>query len=130
MSSDTLRSSAEKPGVIWARESEIVPFSSAPGVHVKPIVGQTLMTCWVTMDPGAVIARHSHVNEQLGVLIEGTVTVTVGDETRSLQAGDAYVVAADVPHEGVAGPEGAKLVETFVPVRDDFVRAWRTVAGE
>jgi quercetin dioxygenase-like cupin family protein len=129
MATETTIPSREQATVIWARRSETAPFSPAPGIHIQPVVGGSLMTCWIAMDPGAVVARHSHPNEQLGVLVEGTMTLTAGEETRSLQVGDAYVVPPDVPHEGVAGPEGATLVETFVPAREDYVRAWRAASG-
>ena len=81
------------------------------------------------MDPGAVVVEHSHPNEQLGVVVAGSVTITVGDETREMRNGDAYVVPPDLVHSGVAGPEGVLLVETFVPIREGYADAWRAVAG-
>jgi quercetin dioxygenase-like cupin family protein len=113
---------------IWARRAETAAFSPAPGIHVQPVIGESLMTCWIAMDPGAIVAEHSHPNEQLGVAIEGSVTLTIGDETRTVAAGDAYVVPSNAPHQGIAGPDGAMLVETFVPVREDYRRAWEAAA--
>jgi quercetin dioxygenase-like cupin family protein len=119
-----------KPPVIWARKSETAAFSPAPGIQVQPVIGEALMTCWITMEPGAVVAEHSHVNEQLGVVIDGSVTITAAGETRTLEAGDAYVVAPDLPHHGVAGADGVVLVESFVPIREEYRRAWEAVAGQ
>jgi quercetin dioxygenase-like cupin family protein len=81
------------------------------------------------MEPGAVVVEHSHLNEQLGVVVEGSVTITAEGETRTAVAGDAYVVPPHMVHSGVAGSEGALLVESFVPVREEYERAWRAVAG-
>jgi quercetin dioxygenase-like cupin family protein len=120
----------EAAEVIWARRSDVTPFSPAPGVNVRPIVGESLMTCWIAMDPGAVVAEHSHPNEQLGVVVEGSLTLTAAGTPREAVTGDAYVVPTGMTHSAVAGPEGVLLVETFVPVREDYVRAWRAaVAG-
>jgi quercetin dioxygenase-like cupin family protein len=66
------------------------------------------------------------VHEQIGVITSGSLTVTVEGETRVLGAGEAYLVSSDVPHGATAGPEGAELVETFVPVREDFRTLWES----
>jgi quercetin dioxygenase-like cupin family protein len=115
--------------VTWVRRSEVPPFSPAPGIQIQPVIGESLMTCWITMEPGAVVAEHSHANEQLGVVVEGSVTLTVGGMTRELVVGDAYLVPSDLAHNGVAGADGVLLVETFVPVREEYAKAWRAIAG-
>jgi len=94
------------------------------------VIGKSLMTCWIAMEPGAVVAEHSHANEQLGVVVEGSVTLTVAGVTRELVVGDAYLVPSDLTHKGVAGADGVLLVETFVPVREEYAKAWRAIAGE
>ncbi len=113
----------------WVRRSEVPPFSPAPGIQVQPVIGEALMTCWIAMEPGAVVAEHSHVNEQLGVVVEGSVTLTAAGETRELVVGDAYRVPSDLAHSGVAGANGVLLVETFVPIREEYAKAWRAIAG-
>ena len=112
----------------WVRRSEVPPFSPAPGIQIQPVIGDALMTCWITMEPGAIVAEHSHANEQLGVVVEGSVSITAAGETREMTVGDAYVMPSDLAHSGVAGAEGVLLVETFVPVREDYARAWRAIA--
>lgn len=114
----------DSPDVIFANQATMAAMTSAPGVEVRPIFGQSLLTCWISMAPGAGVPTHSHINEQSGVVIGGSVTITVNGESRVLTAGEAYLVAPDVVHEGVAGPEGAQLVESFTPVRDDFREKW------
>ena len=113
----------------WVRRSEVPPFSPAPGIQIQPVIGESLMTCWIVMEPGAVVAEHSHVNEQLGVVVEGSVTLTAAGETRELVVGDAYFMPTDLAHSAVAGADGVLLVETFVPVREEYAKAWRAIAG-
>ena len=115
--------------VTWVRRSEVPPFSPAPGIQVQPVIGESLMTCWIAMEPGAIVAEHSHVNEQLGVVVEGSISITAVGETREMVAGDAYVVPSHLAHSGVAGEEGVLLVETFVPIREEYARAWRAIAN-
>jgi quercetin dioxygenase-like cupin family protein len=114
--------------VTWVRRPEVPPFSPAPGIQIQPVIGEALMTCWITMEPGAIVAEHSHMNEQLGVVVEGSVFITAAGETREMVVGDAYVVPSDLAHSGVAGAEGVLLVETFVPIREEYARAWRAIA--
>ena len=123
------REAGEARSVTWVRRSEVPPFSPAPGIQVQPVIGESLMTCWIAMEPGAIVAEHSHVNEQLGVVVEGSVTLTVEGEARELVVGDAYFVPSDLAHNGVAGADGVLLVETFVPIREEYAKAWRAIAG-
>ena len=113
--------------VTWARRSEVTPFSPAPGIQVQPVIGESLMTCWIAMEPGAVVVEHSHPNEQLGVVVEGSVSITAAGETREMVVGGAYVVPSGLAHSGVAGTNGVVLVETFVPIREEYAKAWRAV---
>lgn len=119
----------DAPDVIFASQGAMAAMSSAPGVEVRPIFGQSLLTCWITMAPGAGVPSHSHINEQSGVVVVGSVTITVNGESRVLSAGEAYLVAPNVVHEGVAGQDGAQLVESFTPVREDFREKWLALQG-
>jgi quercetin dioxygenase-like cupin family protein len=113
----------------WVRRAEVPPFSPAPGIQIQPVIGESLMTCWIAMEPGAAVAEHSHVHEQLGVVVEGSVTLTAAGEARELAVGDAYLMPSELPHSAVAGADGVLLVETFVPIREDYAKAWRAIAG-
>ena len=127
---ETHRRSGGGKRATWVRRSELPPFSPAPGIQIQPVIGESLMTCWIAMEPGAIVAEHSHSNEQLGVVVEGSVSITAAGETREMVVGDAYVVPSDLAHHGVAGAEGVVLVETFVPIREEYAKAWRAIAGE
>jgi quercetin dioxygenase-like cupin family protein len=129
----SVEENAKSPGgkaMTWARRSDVPPFSPAAGIQVQPVIGESLMTCWIAMEPGAVVVEHSHPNEQLGVVVEGSISLTAAGETREMVVGDAYVVPSNVVHEGVAGADGVLLVETFVPIREEYARAWRAVVED
>ena len=49
----------------------------------------------VEVDPGAVLPEHDHVNEQFGMVIEGTMHFRVGEETRTLGPGGIWQPIAD-----------------------------------
>lgn len=115
---------SEQTGVQWVKRADVHPMSTAPGVEMRPMFGEGFLTCWVKLGPGAGVPQHAHVHEQIGVVTAGAIDVTVAGETRSLGVGEAYLVATNVPHAATAGPDGCELVETFVPVREDFRTLW------
>ncbi|MFN8590897.1 MAG: cupin domain-containing protein [Thermomicrobiales bacterium] len=119
-----------KAPVTWAKRTDVKAFSPAPGVYIQPIVGEAMMTCWIALDPGASVVEHSHRNEQSGVVVEGAFTLTVEGEAREVNVGEGYVITPHARHSGTAGPDGVLIVETFVPAREDYVRAWRAAMGE
>jgi len=91
------------------------------GIHARVISGERLSLGVVELDPGAVAREHSHEHEQLGMVIRGTITFRIGDETRELGPGETWTIPSNVPHEATAGPEGAVLIDVFAPVREDWV---------
>ena len=74
------------------------------------------------LDAGAVAARHAHPNEQVGLVIDGTIDFEIGGERRLLNPGDTYVIPGNVPHEAIAGPAGCVLIDVFTPIRADWRR--------
>lgn len=52
---------------------------------------------------------HSHPFSVSAHIVEGSFSLTVGDQTRQLRAGDSFVLDADVPHAEHYGAEGARF---------------------
>jgi quercetin dioxygenase-like cupin family protein len=90
------------------------------GIRARVVEGREMTFAIVELDPGATAAKHEHANEQIGLVLKGSITFTVGDETRQLSVGDTYEIAGRVPHEATAGPEGAVVIDVFAPVRADW----------
>jgi mannose-6-phosphate isomerase-like protein (cupin superfamily) len=79
------------------------------------------MLCHVTYEPGTTVRRHSHETaEQVMWIVDGSVTMTVGDETRELGADDVVVVNPGLEHELVSD-RGVTFVEALAPVLRDHV---------
>ena len=101
--------------------SEVAPTPIwGDSVIVRGIHGDRLTLGVVELAPDAVVPEHRHDNEQLGLLIQGTLTFTVGDETRELGPGGTWRIPSNVPHTCVAGPEGAVAIDVFAPGRADW----------
>ena len=97
------------------------PYAIFPGVELRAIAGDQVFLGQVTYAPGTTVARHSHEHtEQLMLILEGAVTVTVGDETRELRAGDVCAINRGVEHE-LRSEDGVTFVEALGPVPLDHI---------
>jgi unsaturated pyranuronate lyase len=94
-------------------------------VHVRVVHGERITLGLVELDPDSHVPEHQHENEQLGICLSGSLVFRVGDETRELGPGGTWSIPANVPHEVQVGPEGAVVVDVFVPTRDDWRDAER-----
>jgi quercetin dioxygenase-like cupin family protein len=98
-------------------------FQMAAGVTGKALFGESAMINLVELDPDAVVARHSHPHEQLGLIMRGSMTLRVQGTDHLLEEGDAYTLPGGIEHEGIAGSEGALVLDVFQPVREEYRRA-------
>ena len=80
----------------------------------------------VELDPLSVVPEHRHENEQLGVVLSGSLVFRIAEEARELEAGALYRIPANTPHSVETGARGAVVVDIFSPVRDD----WQTLERE
>jgi quercetin dioxygenase-like cupin family protein len=98
------------------------------GITAQAIEGERSTLAVIELEPNSTVQEHHHDNEQLGVLVRGTMTFRIGDDTRELTAGATWCIPSHVPHQVTAGPDGALAVECFTPVRADWAGLER-VAG-
>ncbi|MDA0748025.1 MAG: cupin domain-containing protein [bacterium] len=93
----------------------------APGVRIRAPYGQNLMISLLEMDEGAVVPLHHHPHEQGGILLQGQMELTIGEETRTVTKDEAYLIPPNVPHRAVAVGGPAVALDIFSPVREDYV---------
>jgi quercetin dioxygenase-like cupin family protein len=98
----------------------ISPLQIWPGLIARALTGAEATMAQIELEPNIDVPEHSHVNEQIGILLRGSLTFRIGDESRNLEPGGTWIIPAHVPHSVTAGPDGAMLVEVFAPARDDW----------
>jgi quercetin dioxygenase-like cupin family protein len=111
---------------IFAALKDMAPQTVWDGVVARVVEGRQMSFAVVELAPNAIVARHQHMNEQIGLVLKGTMTFTIGGETRVIQAGDTYNIPGDLPHEASAGPDGAVVIDVFSPVRADWAKFPKT----
>jgi quercetin dioxygenase-like cupin family protein len=80
-----------------------------PGTSYETVIGIAVIA------PNVAIGRHTHPGPESGYLIEGSFELLVqGEPPRMLRAGQSYVVPAGTVHDARTGPDGARVIATYV----------------
>ncbi len=85
-----------------------------PGVDARTFWGERMLVAVVDQDAGAVIPPHSHPHEQVGTVLEGTLSFTIGGETRQVGPGDVWVIPGGVEHSVIMGDTGGAAGARFL----------------
>jgi quercetin dioxygenase-like cupin family protein len=108
----------------WVDFEHLRRFDLADGVTGRPLFGEGAMLNLIAFEPGATVPPHSHPHEQLGIVLRGRHTLVVDGDAHELGPLEGYVVPGDVEHHGFGGPEGALVLDVFIPVREDYRERW------
>lgn len=98
----------------WSAQAAHEPH---PGVVARRWDGTAMTVVRYEFGPGAAFPSHSHPEEQLVVVLQGTVEFQLGARTILLGRGDEAFVPGGVPHGARAGPTGAILLNVIAPRR-------------
>ena len=90
------------------------------GVTMRVLSGEKGMMVLFDIGPHVEIETHSHPHEQMGTVLEGEITLKIGQEERVLKSGDCYIAPSNVPHSARTGEKGAKVIDFFSPPREDY----------
>lgn len=65
---------------------------------------------------------HSHPHEQITYVAEGDLFLFIGEEKHYLTKGDIFTVPSGLPHYIQTISKNVRLVDSFSPVREDFLK--------
>jgi quercetin dioxygenase-like cupin family protein len=73
----------------------------------------------VDIEPGTVIARHTHPGVESTYVVEGALELAVkGESAKTVKAGDGFQVPPETPHGGRNGDKPTRLMVTYVVDKD------------
>jgi quercetin dioxygenase-like cupin family protein len=80
-----------------------------PGTNYQTVIGIA------EIGPNVAIGRHIHPGPESGYLLEGEFVLLIdGQPPVALKAGESYKVPPRAIHDAKTGPNGAKVVATYV----------------
>src|SRR5215831_9231900 len=87
----------------------IVQRFDVPGSNYETVIAL------VEIAPNAAIGKHTHPGVDSGVLQSGDIVLNAeGRSEQSVKPGDSWKIPPNTVHWGTAGPNGAKIVNTYV----------------
>ena len=100
--------------------SDFQPVEIAPGSKVRTPYGENIMLSYLEMEEGAVVPPHQHPHEQAGILLQGKLKLTIGDETRVCEPGAMFIIPPNTLHTAVTVDGPVVALDIFSPVREDY----------
>lgn len=88
-----------------------------PDVRRRIVGGERMTFSTYRFGPGGRFPKHSHPQEQIVVVREGSITFASPAQTVTLRPDQVLVIPPDIAHEAVAGSEGAVLMSVVAPAR-------------
>lgn len=79
-----------------------------------------IMLVKIDFESGSIGSIHSHEHRQCTYVSSGVFEFQIGDEIKIVKAGDGLYMEPNIPH-GVKCLEAGRLIDTFSPVRKDFL---------
>ncbi|WP_282054624.1 cupin domain-containing protein [Maribacter luteus] len=90
-----------------------------PGYHGKLVHSENMSIAFWEVEKDAEVPEHSHMNEQIMHVIEGTFEFTLDGVTDVYIPGDLVIIAPNVAHSGKALTP-CKLMDVFSPAREEY----------
>lgn len=87
----------------------------------RVVHSERMTTARIYLKKGAVVPRHSHENEQISHVLEGSLLFEFDDRTITARAGELVEIASREPHR-VEALEDSLAMDVFQPVREDWRR--------
>jgi quercetin dioxygenase-like cupin family protein len=91
-----------------------------PGVTVRTCAAEKMMLSLAELEPSAVVEEHDHPHEQVGLVLQGRATFTIGGEQKTLGPGDFFRIPGGVRHKVVALDAPFKALDIFYPIREEY----------
>jgi quercetin dioxygenase-like cupin family protein len=102
----------------WNR---ITPVAMTPMITRKAIHSGSMTIARLELQKDAVVAEHSHHNEQITMVERGALQFAIEGGQQVVRGGESLVIPPHVPH-GVVALEDSVVVDVFSPPRDDWPR--------
>jgi unsaturated pyranuronate lyase len=92
-------------------------FEIARGLFFRPFYAEHLSLNFVTFPPNSGFPAHVHPEEQVSIVQEGSMEITVGESTFAVKPGDIIHFPSNVSHSGRTTDDPCRFIDIFSPPR-------------
>jgi quercetin dioxygenase-like cupin family protein len=91
-----------------------------PLLQRQLVVGEAVMVARVLLKKGSLVPLHSHMNEQITYILEGTLQFQIDGREIVVRAGEVLCIPPHMPHAALALEDTVDL-DIFNPPRQDWI---------
>lgn len=92
-------------------------YEIAEGVIFCPVFADQMSLNFVTFPANSGFPMHTHPEEQISIVREGEIEITIGESVTMARPGDVIIFPPDVPHAGRTFDRLCRLIDIFSPPR-------------
>ncbi len=96
------------PDIIHSLPEIDLPLADVSGYLLQ---GENNQLVFFDFKEETLIPEHSH-GAQWGIVVDGSIEMTIGEETKTYRKGDSYFIPSKTPHSGIA-KKGFKAIDFF-----------------
>jgi quercetin dioxygenase-like cupin family protein len=111
-----LASQSPAQDTLTAATTEVQPINRIPlqRFEVPDTAYETIIGI-AEIAPNVNVGLHTHPGPESGYAIEGSFELLIdGEAPKMIHAGESYLVPANVAHDAKTGPDGAKVIATYL----------------
>ncbi|HTD97261.1 MAG TPA: cupin domain-containing protein [Edaphobacter sp.] len=103
------------------RWSEVESEQLNPLLSRQFVTGAQAMLSRIVLAKGCLVPTHSHPNEQIALILQGSLRFQMGDgTTHTVNAGEILVIPGNLSHSAEALEDTVNL-DIFAPPRQDWI---------
>ena len=99
---------------------DLKPKEPVKGISVRSVYLDNAMLIRMEFEPGSIMPEHNHPHEQITLILEGGMDMTVGGIRKIVLKGDVISVPANVAHSAQVLDEFTVAIDAWSPPREDY----------
>lgn len=101
-------------------EKTLIPQDAVKGVRMWSVALEKTMFTYFEIDPNSRFELHSHVNEQITMVLEGELFFKIEDRIIGVKKGEVIAIPSNIPHEAFTKNISVIAVDAWSPVMEKY----------
>ena len=100
---------------------DLPPVELVKGSNSRLVSGQESMISFLKMDANSYFAPHTHVQEQIMIVLDGECDEIIQGKLYHVKKGDVIVLPPNIQHGAYIGPRDVDVIDVFGYPRSDYL---------